>query len=402
MIHIIIAIIRAIIRHSNKPTANVSTTAASKVNYATTKTNFSAPSDDKKGLAIIIAILSTFCCSLSFLVNIVLAIVTNKTQQIFISLAILFFGIYLLYAYDTRKTEVRLNIRPIVYNDTLQFELKDEDVITSKIEDYLAAKYSASLETAKLSSSEKANIENYYRIMAINLLTTNFSTIQVASEVMTYTSIDQIWQDSPAKYGDPTAPYETSTYIMPIMCKVYMDDETVHNALAYEEGKIKEKISSSRYLTDNIMRMNIGGFCILFLLTFIQGLYLWIQFFKQRNPANAIPAVENTNLQKEYTPQVTTNNLKAQEMKQRVSTKPVEANKPAVEVVSTPAGKMDINHIDVYQLLTLPGLSYSQALLIISERTEKGNYSDIEELILRNKLDPTIGEMLRQKIYFSR
>lgn len=394
MIHIIIAIIRAIIRHSNKPTANVSTTAASKVNYATTKTNFSSPSDDKKGLAIIIAILSTFCCSLSFLVNIVLAIVTKKTQQIFISLAILFFGIYLLYAYDTRKTEVRLNIRPIVYNDTLQFELKDEDVITSKIEDYLAAKYSASLETTKLSSSEKANIENYYRIMAINLLTTNFSTIQVASEVMTYTSIDQIWQDQIARYE--------SDDIMPIMCKVYMDDETVHNALAYEEGKIKEKISSSQYLTDNIMRMNIGGFCILFLLTFMQGLYLWIQFFKQRNPANAIPAVENTNLQKEYTPQVTTNNLKAQEVKQRVSTKPVDANKPAVEVVSTPAGKMDINHIDVYQLLTIPGLSYSQALLIISERTDKGNYSDIEELILRNKLDPTIGEMLRQKIYFSR
>lgn len=394
MIHIIIAIIGAIIRHSNKATANVSTTAASKVNYTTTKTNFSSPSDDKKGLAIIIAILSTFCCSLSFLVNIVLAIVTKKTQQIFISLAILFFGIYLLYAYDTRKTEVRLNIRPIVYNDTLQFELKDEDVITSKIEDYLAAKYSASLETTKLSSSEKANIENYYRIMAINLLTTNFSTIQVASEVMTYTSIDQIWQDQIARYE--------SDDIMPIMCKVYMDDETVHNALAYEEGKIKEKISSSRYLTDNIMRMNIGGFCILFLLTFMQGLYLWIQFFKQRNPANALPAVENTNLQKEYTPQVTTNNLKAQEMKQRVSTKPVDANKPAVEVVSTPAGKMDINHIDVYQLLTIPGLSYSQALLIISERTDKGNYSDIEELILRNKLDPTIGEMLRQKIYFSR
>jgi DNA uptake protein ComE-like DNA-binding protein len=176
----------------------------------------------------------------------------------------------------------------------------------------------------------------------------------------------------------------------------------VHNALAYEEGKIKEKISSSQYLTDNIMRMNIGGFCILFLLTFMQGLYLWIQFFKQRNPANAITAVENTNLQKEYTPQVTTNNLKAQEVKQRVSTKPVDANKPAVEVVSTPVGKMDINHIDVYQLLTIPGLSYSQALLIISERTDKGNYSDIEELILRNKLDPTIGEMLRQKIYFSR
>ncbi len=401
MIHIIIAIIRAIIRHSNKSTTSNSPTA-SKVNYTTTKSNFSSPSDDKKGLAIIIAIISTFCCSFSFLINIGLAIVTKKTQQIFISLAILFVGIYLLYSYDTRKTEIRLNVRPIVYNDTLQFELDDEDKITTKIEDYLASKYSAWQQTAKLSSSEKANIENYYRIMALNLLTTNFSEIQVASEVMTYTSIDQVWQDSPAKNGDPTATYGTSTYIRPIMCKVYMDDETVHNALAYEEGKIKEKITSSQYLTDNIMRMNIGGFCILFLLTFIQGLYLWIQFFKQRNPANALPTVENTNLQKEYTPQVTTNNLKAQEIKQRVSTKPVDANKPAAEVVSTPAGKMDINNVDVYQLLTIPGLSYSQSLIIISERTDKGKYSDLEELILRNKLDPTIGEILRPKIYFSR
>ena len=148
------------------------------------------------------------------------------------------------------------------------------------------------------------------------------------------------------------------------------------------------------------MQTNIVGFCFLFVLTFIQGLYLWIQFFKQRNSANVTPPIVNTTIEKEYTPQVTTNNLKAQAVKQTASTKSTAENKQASQVVSPPSGKMDINSIDVYQLLTIPGLSYSQALLIISERTDKGKYNDLEELILRNKLDATMGEVLRQKIYF--
>jgi DNA uptake protein ComE-like DNA-binding protein len=45
-------------------------------------------------------------------------------------------------------------------------------------------------------------------------------------------------------------------------------------------------------------------------------------------------------------------------------------------------------------------MSYSQALLIIAERNDKGKYLDIEDLKSRNNLDPKIASALSERIYF--
>ena len=62
--------------------------------------------------------------------------------------------------------------------------------------------------------------------------------------------------------------------------------------------------------------------------------------------------------------------------------------------------RLDINKIDIYQFLSIPVMSYSQALLIIAERNDKGKYLDIEDLKSRNNLDPKIASALSERIYF--
>ena len=63
------------------------------------------------------------------------------------------------------------------------------------------------------------------------------------------------------------------------------------------------------------------------------------------------------------------------------------------------AGKIAINTVDVYNLMTIPALNYSQALLIITERNNNGKYSSIDDIKNRNSLGSEIMQELAKHIF---
>jgi DNA uptake protein ComE-like DNA-binding protein len=64
-----------------------------------------------------------------------------------------------------------------------------------------------------------------------------------------------------------------------------------------------------------------------------------------------------------------------------------------------PNGKIAINSVDVYNLMTIPVLNYSQALLIITERNNNGRYSSIEDIKLRNTLTDELATAIASHVY---
>jgi DNA uptake protein ComE-like DNA-binding protein len=144
--------------------------------------------------------------------------------------------------------------------------------------------------------------------------------------------------------------------------------------------------------------MFIIGIVVLFIIALFQSLYLWILFFKRRNKNNTTSQADSIESH-QYRPEVTINSQEAKSRRAEASSHQPKATSVTTDSIIK-GDRLDINKIDIYQFLSIPVMSYSQALLIIAERNDKGKYLDIEDLKSRNNLDPKIASALSERIYF--
>lgn len=398
MIHILVFLIKAIVKAINANAVPAKNTYAANTNQAAVQQpakvyqrTVVTPSDNR-GLAVVLAIVTSICCSLNFLSNFILAIVLRKAVHIILSLVIAIGVISLAYNMDKQKKQGLALLETIQFGDTLHLTLSNEVHVKLELTNYLEEKYKPWIKDANFSHEDKRKINESIELMVDNLYFYTFDEMNINSYTVESTSL---YTEMTNDYADESSIEEELT---PRTCSIYLADHVITDQLRFNNDKLRELVVTARMKANKSQYIFVGGIFALWFLAFLQALYLWIFFFKKRSQGDNSTTV-SSNQSNSYNPEVTINSQVAKAKKVEASTHPTahkEVNKE-----TKPTDRLDMNTIDIYQFLAVPSITYSQALLIIAERTNNGKYLNLEDLRLRNKLDQKIVDALAGRIYFS-
>jgi DNA uptake protein ComE-like DNA-binding protein len=291
---------------------------------------------------------------------------------------------------DMKKNENLATLPQITFNDTLVLNLTTEEHVKLEITNYLEEKYRSWIMVGALSFDDKVKADRYINLMTSDLYFYTFDNMMIDSENIETTSLYNVMNDEPEE--------EIQDKYMVSKSIIYIPSEMMNEQFKFNADKLKECIVTSKMKNDKSQYMFIIGIVVLFIIALFQSLYLWILFFKRRNKNNTTSQADSIESH-QYKPEVTINSQEAKSRRAEASSHQPKATSVTTDSIIK-GDRLDINKIDIYQFLSIPVMSYSQALLIIAERNDKGKYLDIEDLKSRNNLDPKIASALSERIYF--
>ncbi len=406
MIHILVFVIKAIVKAIN---ANSSATNTSKnvvngtndypnsVQSTSTKATVNkvypkstSSQSDNRGIAVVLAMITSFCCSINFVSNLILALILKKTVHVLLCIFLITGVVGIIYTMDMKKKENLATLPQITFNDTLVLNLTTEEHVKLEITNYLEEKYRSWIMVGALSFDDKVKADRYINLMTSDLYFYTFDNMMIDSENIETTSLYNVMNDEPEE--------EIQDKYMVSKSIIYIPSEMMNEQFKFNADKLKECIVTSKMKNDKSQYMFIIGIVVLFIIALFQSLYLWILFFKRRNKNNTTSQADSIESH-QYKPEVTINSQEAKSRRAEASSHQPKATSITTDSIIK-GDRLDINKIDIYQFLSIPVMSYSQALLIIAERNDKGKYLDIEDLKSRNNLDPKIASALSERIYF--
>jgi DNA uptake protein ComE-like DNA-binding protein len=170
------------------------------------------------------------------------------------------------------------------------------------------------------------------------------------------------------------------------------------------DGKYSKKSDKVSKLKDNVY---IYPLAILSLITLIYSFFLWYSFFNRDKDENK-DMIDSMNSSRS---KPTSSSSYSSSPRPTVTTPAAslpKSNSSASSNRTTSSPSMDnagkkiaINTVDVYNLMTIPGLNYSTALLIISERTNNGKYTSLEDIKNRNPLNDDLFVEIARYVYIN-
>lgn len=452
MIHLIVFFIKIIVKAINGNKSNVPVTGSNTFNSNSTHSNFSNMSspnvphssvtvsnknkktDDEKMLyAFLLTVFTSCCCSVGFLANIILAFITKKVPHMIATIIIavlLGVSFYFFIQEDKKKNNVEItNYATVEFNDTIRFSGLDPELARKEFKSYFNHKYASWIKDTNEESSS-LNID----MMTYSLFGHKFDTIYVDNELKTDVTIDEILYlgvDAVEDNTEDVIEDELSESKNDKVEEAIVEDrsETQKEIVIYLQEKDRESISqdeedlkSGKYnkKKDNLNKAKdniyIVPIIILILISFVYSFYLWYSFFNKDKDANKdlIDSMNDTRSKPTITfgNKTTTSSTTSSDNYQTKKTtdylnppasipnKPNEPKIPNMAKGTDHSGKkIAINSVDVYNLMTIPTLNYSQALLIITERTNNGPYSSIDDIKSRNSLADNIVSEISKYVY---
>ena len=449
MIHLIVFLIKIIVKALNGNKSSVPITGNNSYNNSnatstasTSSANFSSPSsvtvsntkkksDDQNMIySFLLAIFTSCCCGLGFFINFILAIILKKVPHIIATLAITIAiaASFYMYMKEDEKAKEKASTADIVFNDTLRLNLNDPEEARSITESFLAHKYAG-----WYTDSNELGTSMSLSMMTYTLFAHKFDTLIHNNEIVTDKTIDEVLYGSlevseevsaDETDASPKAETETAAEIVsdetttdntaeetisdPSLNKnelvVYLQEKD-HYCLTQDEmdlrdGKYSKKSDKVSKLKDNVY---IYPLAILALITLIYSFFLWYSFFNRDKDENKdMIDTMNSSRSKPQSSTTYTSTPKTTTSTPAASISKAHTSAQRTSVSSDQSGKkIAINTVDVYNLMTIPGLNYSTALLIISERTNNGKYSSLEDIKNRNSLSDDIFIEVSRYVYIN-
>lgn len=388
-------------------------TSANNNQGTVTVSNKNKTSDDQKMLyAFLLSIFTSCCCGFSFVVNFVLAIITKKIPHIIGTglIAVLMIVCFVFYyKADQEKKISPKAVVEVLFNDTLILDITDPQYARDTAKEFLIQKY---LPTVQDSASIYQDLG--IDMMTYTLFAHKFDTLWVDGEMYTYQSIDEVmYKDVSEMKVDENevvdveaevAPKPDAEIVAPTYVKVYLQEKDriclYSDEMSLREGKYQTKKDKFKEVKDN---MYIYPIALLLLISLIYSFYLWYAVFNlDKDAAKDQNSQMMDTFSRDKGPTVP-----LQKPESNLSTAAATAAKKTAEASKSSipkptvnhAGKIAINTVDVYNLMTIPALNYSQALLIITERTNNGKYSSLDDIKNRNSLSNEITQELAKHIF---
>ena len=444
MIHLIVFLIKQIVKAINGNNSS-NTISNSKINTNTMSSNISnsnnnnyvphskvtvsnkkSMSEDEKMIySFLLGIFISCCCGFGFIVNIVLAFITKKVPHIIatmiIATLIVVFGI-LTYLEENKIEDHKVtSTEEVFFNDTLTFDMNQPELARLKMKTFLKEKYFSWMkDTASSESDLSAEMMTYTlfshefdSLYINNILIENYS-LDNAMYITDNVQEDNSITDEAIKIDESTSTNEDMSEVTKVV-KIYLQQKD-KDCLEQDEKDLKEgtyypKKNKFKDAKDNIFMIPIA---ILVLISLLYSFYLWYSFFNRNKDANKDMIDDMNNSRNK--PLVTFANKTNPTNTANNSNKSTDYNSPSAAIPNTNTNsntsspkmpnmakgndatgkKIAINSVDVYNLMTIPTLNYSQALLIITERNNNGRYTSIEDIKNRNSLsDDTINEFAK-------
>ncbi|MEI6312461.1 MAG: helix-hairpin-helix domain-containing protein [Bacteroidota bacterium] len=456
MIHLIVFLIKIIVKAINGNKSNVPITGNNSYNNSidssnqtttadtNTSANFSSPSsvtvsnkkkksdDEKMIYSFLIAVFTSCCCGLGFFINFILAIILKKVPHILgtLAIAIAMVACFYMYMKEDEKVKEKASTADIIFNDTLRLNINNPEEARGVTESFLAHKYAA-----WYSDSNELGTSMSLNMMTYTLFAHKFDTLLHNNEIVTDKTIDEVLYGSMEVSEEVTAEdtdtapqaetetasdngTETSTTtniaeetvsdpsLNSNELVVYLQEKDhyclTQDEIDLREGKYSKKSDKVSKLKDNVYIYPLG---ILALITLIYSFFLWYSFFNRDKDENKdmIDSMNSTRSKPQSsttytsTPKPTITPPAASIPKANPSTQRTTTN-PSMDQSGK---KIAINTVDVYNLMTIPGLNYSTALLIISERTNNGKYSSLEDIKNRNSLSADMFIEISRYVYIN-
>lgn len=435
MVHLIVFFIKMIVKAINGSksnptytppptnTPNITTTnynsqaIASRGVPNNNSNNTSKSKTDNKIFAVLIAIGTSFCCGLGIIANLVLSIVLKKVPHIIFSVLVLVgFIAFVYFNAEAEKKKTKNTYTEISFNDTLILDANNPDIASDTIKSFLYRKYATWYE------NQSEMIDDYsIDIMKYDLMSHKFDTLYVNNQAQYYKPIEELFYNvnseviSEESIDDEVVSIEENKEDIPVdkikdnneakTIVVYFQDK---DKICLEEGE--KEIKKGTYSTEKIKNKKdkenkyIGFAVLLSLLSFVQAIMLWFAFLNRKKDANQALIDDLNQSKQKPTHHTSSDNFdipknvavpSTSDMPKPTPTSTSKESKPS----NIPNGKIAINSVDVYNLMTIPVLNYSQALLIITERNNNGRYSSIEDIKLRNTLTDELATAIASHVY---
>lgn len=385
MIHLIVFIIKIIAKaiNNNQNTSTSQSQSPNPSSKAPIKANSTKSNQNNTIIAAFFIAIATSCiCSINIFSNFIISIILKDKKQILLSggiLALFFFFFVMFYQKDieNKSMEKPIDFSEISFNDTLRFSNDLDIEMYDTLQQFFNSKYAPYV--------EDTNAPAYKSIlytMCYNLSAHNFDTLYLNNQPKNYTSIDN------ALYDNNENSSLTTIWLILQEKDRHIFAEQENELLQLNKKKVKNPLRDKNPWVFVILAL---GF-----ISFIYSIYLWNRFLNRNKKENEIiddlNQKHSTKPQKQIVKPTTTIHQ---------STAPATSSKPTTQTSNTSHtnGKININTVDVYNLMTIPALNYSTALLIISERTNNGIYGSLEDIQKRNALSDDIFKAILPHIY---
>jgi DNA uptake protein ComE-like DNA-binding protein len=318
---------------------------------------------------------------------------------------------------EAEKKKTKNTYSEISFNDTLILDANNPDIASDTIKSFLYRKYAPWYE------NQSEMIDDYsIDVMKYDLMSHKFDTLYVNNQAQYYKPIEELFYNinnevvSEESIDDEVVSIEEDKEDIPVD-KINDNNNEVKTIVVYFQDKDKicleegeKAIKEGTYSTEKIKNKKdkenkyIGFAVLLSLLSFVQAIMLWFAFLNRKKDNNQALIDDLNQSKQKSTHHTSSDNFDIPKNVAVPSTS--DMPKPTTTITSKepkpttiPTGKIAINSVDVYNLMTIPVLNYSQALLIITERNNNGRYISIEDIKLRNTLTEELATAIASHVY---